>query len=50
VSPDDVQDIVPAVCAHRIALTPEASLRGERTERIVEAVLDTVPVPRTREG
>lgn len=50
VSPDDVQDIAPAVCAHRIALTPEAALRGERTERIIESVLDTVPVPRTREG
>ena len=50
VSPDDVQDVAPAVCAHRIALTPEASLRGERTERLVEAVLDSVPVPRTRQG
>lgn len=50
VSPDDVQDVAPAVCAHRIALTPEASLRGERTERVIETVLDTVPVPRTREG
>ena len=50
VSPDDVQDVAPAVCAHRIALTPEASLRGERTERVIEAVLDSVPVPRTRDG
>ncbi|HWL43087.1 MAG TPA: MoxR family ATPase [Ilumatobacter sp.] len=50
VSPDDVQDVAPAVCAHRIALTPEASLRGERTERVIESVLDSVPVPRTREG
>ena len=50
VSPDDVQDVVPAVCAHRMALTPEAALRGERTERVIESVLDSVPVPRTREG
>jgi MoxR-like ATPase len=50
VSPDDVQDVALAVCAHRIALTPEASLRGERTERVIESVLDSVPVPRTREG
>jgi len=49
-SPDDVQDVATAVCGHRIALTPEAALRGERTERIIETVLDTVPVPRTREG
>ena len=50
VSPDDVQDVAPAVCAHRIALTPEAALRGERTERVIESVLDSVAVPRTREG
>jgi MoxR-like ATPase len=50
VSPDDVQDVAPAVCGHRIALTPEAALRGERPERVIEAVLDMVPVPRTREG
>jgi hypothetical protein len=33
-----------------MALTPEAALRGERTERVIESVLDSVPVPRTREG
>lgn len=49
VSPDDVQDIAKAVCAHRIALTPEADLRGGDTESIMETVLDTVPVPRDRE-
>lgn len=50
VSPDDVQDVAVAVCAHRIALTPEAELRGANTDQIMAALLDDVPVPRTREG
>ena len=31
VTPDDVQDVAIAVCAHRVALTPEAELRGAQT-------------------
>jgi MoxR-like ATPase len=50
VSPDDVQDVAVSVCAHRIALTPEAELRGADTDQIMAALLDEVPVPRTREG
>jgi MoxR-like ATPase len=50
VTPDDVQDIAPAVCAHRMALTPEAELRGAQTDQILATLLDEVPVPRTREG
>jgi MoxR-like ATPase len=50
VTPDDVQDIAPAVCAHRIALTPEAELRGAETRTIMANLLDEVPVPRSREG
>ncbi len=50
VTPDDVQDVAIAVCAHRIALTPEAELRGAQTVDVVAALLDEVPVPRTREG
>ena len=50
VTPDDVQDIASAVCSHRIALTPEAELRGAQTEQIMATLLDEVPVPRTREG
>jgi MoxR-like ATPase len=50
VTPDDVQDIANAVCSHRIALTPEAELRGAQTDQIMAALLDEVPVPRTREG
>lgn len=50
VTPDDVQDIAPAVCSHRIALTPEAELRGSETNMIMATLLDEVPVPRSREG
>jgi MoxR-like ATPase len=50
VTPDDVQDVASAVCSHRIALTPEAELRGANTAKIVATLLDEVAVPRTREG
>ena len=50
VTPDDVQDVAPAVCAHRIALTPEAELRNANTATIIANLLDEVPVPRSREG
>jgi len=48
VTPDDVQDVAVAVCAHRIALSPEAELRGVSTDSIVSQVLDEVEVPRHR--
>ena len=50
VTPDDVQDVASAVCGHRIALTPEAELRGANTLQVIAVLLDEVAVPRTREG
>ncbi|MDJ0768196.1 MAG: MoxR family ATPase [Ilumatobacter sp.] len=50
VTPDDVQDVAAAVCSHRVALTPEAELRGADTNSIMATLLDEVPVPRSREG
>jgi MoxR-like ATPase len=50
VTPDDVQDVAPAVCGHRIALRPEAELPGADTMAIMADILDRVPVPRTSEG
>lgn len=50
VTPDDIQDVAPAVCGHRIALRPEAELTGVDTEAIMADILDHVPVPRTSEG
>ena len=50
VTPDDVQDVATAVCGHRIALTPEAELRGASTSSIIAGVLDEVEVPRRRDA
>ena len=50
VTPDDVQAVALAVCSHRIAPTPEAEMQGADTDTIMAAVLDQVPVPRSREG
>ena len=50
VTPDDVQAIASAVCSHRIALTPEAELRGADTRTIVDEIVESIPVPRRREG
>jgi MoxR-like ATPase len=46
VSPDDVKEVAPWVMAHRIVLTPEASLEGTRDVEIVQALLADTPVPR----
>ena len=49
VTPDDVQDIALAVCSHRIALSPEAELRGSDPQIVMSSVLDEVEVPRRRD-
>ena len=50
VTPDDVKAITAAVCSHRMALTPEAELRGVRVANVLADVIDEIPVPRTREA
>ena len=37
------------VFAHRMALTPEAELRGVRIDKLLADIVDEIPVPRTRE-
>jgi MoxR-like ATPase len=49
VTPDDIQDIAVAVCSHRVAVTPEAELRGASSNDIISELLSEVPVPRGRE-
>jgi MoxR-like ATPase len=44
--PDDVKAVAPAVMAHRLILTPEASLEGREASRVVEELLEQVEVPR----
>ncbi len=45
VVPDDIKALAESVLAHRLVLTPEAQLRGLRTEDVLGQVLETVPVP-----
>ncbi len=45
VTPDDVKSVAHAVMEHRMLLTPEAELRGTRTEDLVEQVLERVDAP-----
>ncbi|HWM20980.1 MAG TPA: ATPase, partial [Ilumatobacteraceae bacterium] len=49
VTPDDVKSVVATVFAHRMALTPEAELRGVRIDKLLADIVDEIPVPRTRE-
>ena len=45
VTPDDVKSVAHAVMEHRMLLTPEAELRGVRTDDLVEQALDRVDAP-----
>jgi MoxR-like ATPase len=45
VTPDDVRRVVEPVLAHRLVLTPEASIDNVDKARIVREVVDQVPVP-----
>ncbi|MDW8060191.1 MAG: MoxR family ATPase [Thermomicrobium sp.] len=45
VVPDDVQAVAVPVLAHRIGVSPRASLHGVTGEAVVQAVLAEVPVP-----
>jgi MoxR-like ATPase len=45
VVPDDLQDLVLPVLAHRILLSPEAQMRGGRAEDVLEDILSRIPVP-----
>lgn len=50
VTPDDVKTLINPVFAHRIALTPEAELRGQSVDALLADIADTVPVPRASGG
>ncbi|HEY3486060.1 MAG TPA: ATPase, partial [Ilumatobacteraceae bacterium] len=49
VTPDDVRAVIAPVFTHRMALTPEAELRGVRIEQMLADIVDEVPVPRNRD-
>ena len=46
VTPDDVKDLARPVYGHRILLRPESEIEGHTVARVIETVLDRVPVPR----
>jgi MoxR-like ATPase len=46
VTPDDVTWLVPSVLRHRIILTPEKEMEGQRPEEIIESILKKIEVPR----
>jgi MoxR-like ATPase len=48
VVPDDLKDLAVPVLEHRLALTPEAQLRGITAAEVLDDVLGTVPVPTGR--
>jgi MoxR-like ATPase len=45
VTPDDVKTIAQPVLAHRLVLTPDATVNDIDKSQIIAAVLDNVPVP-----
>jgi MoxR-like ATPase len=48
VLPDDVQAMAGPVLAHRLLLSPDATLARRDTSRVVADVVAAVPVPRGR--
>ena len=45
VVPDDIQELVVPVLAHRILLSPEAQMRGASAEDVLRAVMDRTTIP-----
>ncbi|MDJ1431865.1 MoxR family ATPase [Halostagnicola sp. A-GB9-2] len=45
VTPDDIKRVAEPVLAHRLVLTPDATINGVNKSAIVENVLGSVPVP-----
>ncbi|SFC61144.1 MoxR-like ATPase [Halobiforma haloterrestris] len=45
VTPDDIKRVAKPVLAHRLVLTPDATVNDVDKTRVVEGVLESVPVP-----
>lgn len=50
VIPDDVKEMAKTVLSHRLILKPEAKLRGEMAEQVIENILKRVRVPLVRKN
>ena len=46
ITPDDVQNLAPAVLRHRIVLSADAELGGRSSDDVIAAALAAVTVPR----
>jgi MoxR-like ATPase len=46
VTPDDIKQLCKSVMAHRLILTPDASLEGIDANAVIESILNQVEVPR----
>ena len=46
VTPDDVKTLAGPVLRHRVLLRPESEIEGYTADRVIEAVLESVEVPR----
>ena len=44
VIPDDIKYLAPATLSHRIIIKPEAELRGRSTKKVLEELLNSVPL------
>jgi len=45
VTPDDIKRVAQPVLAHRLVLTPDAMVNNVQKSQVVDAVLESVPVP-----
>lgn len=45
VTPDDLQTLAQPVLAHRLILSPESRLRGQKADNVIKRLLDQTPVP-----
>ena len=45
VLPDDVRRMALPVLSHRLVLSPEARMKGQSAEKLLSALLDSIPVP-----
>jgi MoxR-like ATPase len=45
VIPDDVKKVAPKVLAHRIILSAESELEGDSSDKVIDDILNTVPIP-----
>lgn len=50
VMPDDVKALAPSVLSHRMALRPEAVIRGTGMDEVIRATLGTLRVPGTTDA